>query len=52
MSIRAISAAILAASLVTAMTGGGACIKLCPGDNNPCDPIQYKTADNRCGSRF
>jgi len=29
--------------------GPGACIKLCPRDNLPCDPIQYKTADNRCG---
>jgi len=32
--------------------GRGACIKLCPNDDNPCDPIQYKTADKRCSERF
>ena len=28
------------------------CVKLCNGDNSPCDPIQFKTADNRCSNRF
>ena len=25
-----------------------ACIKLCPNDTLPCDPIYFKTADLRC----
>jgi hypothetical protein len=24
------------------------CIKLCPADHNPCDPMIYKIADGRC----
>ncbi len=33
------------------VSGRGAyCMRLCPTDNNPCDPIQYKTADGRCGT--
>jgi hypothetical protein len=27
---------------------GRACIKLCPNDMLPCDPIYFKTADLRC----
>jgi len=29
-------------------SGPGACQKLCPGDNNPCDPLYFKQADGRC----
>ena len=28
------------------------CIKMCPQDNNPCDPINYKIADARCTNRW
>ena len=27
---------------------GPACIRLCPEDDNPCDPVYFKTADGRC----
>ena len=29
-----------------------ACIKLCPQDRSPCDPVYFKTADNRCSARY
>ena len=28
------------------------CIKLCPQDASPCDPVYFKTADNRCNARY
>ena len=29
-----------------------ACVKLCPQDSSPCDPVYFKTADNRCNARY
>ncbi|GGC58380.1 hypothetical protein [Chelatococcus reniformis] len=31
---------------------GRICQRICPGDNQPCDPINFKIADARCNPNF
>ncbi|MFC0282233.1 hypothetical protein ACFFJB_01110 [Camelimonas abortus] len=34
------------------MPDGRICERLCPQDNLPCDPINFKIADGRCNGRM